>query len=63
MEIHEPWLLCHTPYIKPNLRWIIAFKGKARTVSLRQGSIGENLYNLKLYKDFLDKTPRELSVK
>lgn len=55
----EPYL---TPHRKINWRSILVFRVKATTESLLQENI-ENLYHLKLSKDFLDKTLRAPNIK
>lgn len=65
LDIHEKIILNPylTLYIKTNLKWITHLNTKSKTIKILEENISENLCNLGVLKDGLDKTQKEKSVK
>ena len=49
---------CLISHMKINSKWLIDLNVKHGTLKLLEENIGENLCNLGLVKDFLDKIPK-----
>lgn len=57
----EPWPF--TPYTKINLKWIIDLNIRVKTIKLLEEYPGENLNDVGLGKDFLDRTQKTWTKK